>query len=885
MKAFLGFITFLFLTPGILFAQADEESDTAEINVKNADIAAVVRIFSRKTKRNYILDERVKGKVSIYLPGKIPANESQRILDAVLHLKGFTSVPVGENLWKVVPAKDAIQTTIPTVRNSEDTLDPTAAMVTRLFQLKYVGADAAQELIQPLVSSSGLINAYTGTNSLILIDSADNIERLVDIIDSLDVPATDQELIIIPIEHADAIDIADKLTEILTSQEADESQSTLASRAANIRARLRDPGQPPTGGGAAPATSSATVRAQSREPKIIADERTNSIILVADEDTAARIRALISQLDSEVDRSGFRFYVYRCQHVSAEEVAEVLSALGGGGSSGGISSTSSSQSSRSASQSSSQSRLASQRRTPGQSRSSSNSASATSSTINSAAFGDEVSITADPSTNALIIYSGKTDYQKIVELLEQLDVKRKQVLVEAMLLEVTIDDSITMSTEFLASGGGADGGVFAQSAFSNNLATLITDPTQLSNFTVAAATAGSLTIGGDDNGLTIPSQSILLNAAQNNSNVNVLSAPNILATDNEPAEIVVGSNVPFISSTSTSGDNLNNTFNTVDRQDVGITLRLTPQISSNDTVRLDIFTEVSNVVDSTADSELGPTTTIRTSETTAITKDSQTVVIGGLMSDEVSEVDTGIPFLKDVPLLGHLFRSSIERANRTNLLIFITPRIIKDQFDHRDSTIERRDKVRTQMERDKVYPGRDDVLFDEGIDSVAQMEEFEGEKPSQITAIRASRMKRSGEQFDAPRIKGDIPTDEDTIELRIKPKFPTSSSRGARYSGDQFIVLDVIRSDSSMNVPFLPSGNRTGKKVVIKLPSGSAPGTRAFFEAGANYRYGDSTTLKALGAFNDISEVQELFPDVASPYTPSPHEIMNLGRGPWKKGA
>ncbi|MCB0332610.1 MAG: type II secretion system secretin GspD [Bdellovibrionales bacterium] len=827
----------------------ESKDDSTEINVKNADIAAVIRIFAKKTKRNYILDERVKGKVSIYLPGKVSSGESIRILDSVLALKGFSSVPIGDNLWKIVPSKEAIQSTIPTLTDEDGSNpNPTASLVTRLYHLKYVDADAAKQLLSPLVSATGLLNAYTGTNSLIFIDSEDNIERLIRIAQSLDVPSSDREMTIIPIEHADAVDIATKLSEILTDT-TDKESATRTSALESIRARLRQTSSRTSTSSAAegsePTGSSATINSQGREPKIIADERTNSIIVVADEDMTARIRALISQLDSEVDRSGFRFYVYRCQHANAEELADVLAGLSGDGSSRSSSSQSSVNSfsgqntgsrERGNRFASTQDRLTSQSRTPGRSRSENSSESSGTTSVQ---FGENVSITADPATNSLIIYSGKSDYGKILALLKDLDIKRKQVLVEAMILEVRIDEDSNFSTEFLSSAGGKDGGVLAQSTFNNNLATLIQDPTALSNFTVAAASSGTLTLPGD---ITIPTQTVLLNAAQNNSNVNVLSAPNILATDNEPAEIVVGQNVPFVASTSTSGDNLNNTFNTIDRQDVGITLRLTPQISSSDTVRLDLFTEVSNVVQTSANSDLGPTTTIRTSETTVITKDSQMVVIGGLMSDTVSQVDTGIPFLKDVPVLGHLFRSSSEVNQRTNLLIFITPRIIQNQHDLRDSTITNRDKLDHAIKYNNVQPPRDELLYSEDIDKVTEISPYTGKKPSTIQApkhpLSPPPAHLSADPQGAARA-----SEDDVIELHIQPKFSSKSegdaqpkasfnaahSPTATSSQEQFVILELLSSpDSDLSLPFF---SKQGKKGLagIKLPQGSSVQAKSFF--------------------------------------------------------
>jgi general secretion pathway protein D len=324
---------------------ADNDS-TAEINVKNADIAAIVRIFSRKTGRNYLLDERVKGKVTMYLPGKITPDESLKILDSVLALKGFTQVPISENMWKIVPSKEARQSTIPTVDG--ETADPSGSVVTKLITLKHVSAEEVQPVLQQLISADGLLSAYAPSNSLIIIDYENNIERIAKLLQDLDIPFSDREMVIIPIKNADSSDIADKLKELLGSdgsQKKGDSDSPLdllrnrirdASQSAASNAN-RQPGMniPPNGQPVSQSTgSSPSEGARGHEPKIISDERTNSIIVVADEEMIARIRALVSELDSKVDLSGVRFYVYRCQHAKADELAEVLGGLVGGGSSG-----------------------------------------------------------------------------------------------------------------------------------------------------------------------------------------------------------------------------------------------------------------------------------------------------------------------------------------------------------------------------------------------------------------------------------------------------------------------------------------------------------------------------------------------------------------------
>jgi general secretion pathway protein D len=899
-----------------------EPEGNTEINIKNADIAAIIRIFSKRTKRNYILDENIKGKVSIYLPGKVTEDEALRILDSTLAMKGFTSVPVSENLWKIVPLKDAKQSTIPTRLDTADG-PVSAATVTRLLALKFVNADDIKQLITPLISGEGLVTAYTGTNSLILIDAEDNIERIANIISALDVPSTDRDMTIIPIKNAEAQEIADKLNEILGTSSGTQSSAGAGSASFDLlRERIREnalqsamnarnaanqSGAPAAGALTANLAGGKTIAARAREPKIIADDRTNAVIVVADEDTTARIQALVSQLDSKVDLSGNRFYVYRCQHASATELAEVLggvvgagtgstgsssrSSFGGLGSEFGEDSGVGTSTSRSRSNSrNSGTGLGTNRGGSSSARSSSNrtTGGSTGSRGTSAVqLGENTSITADPATNSLIIMAGKQDYTRILELLEKLDIKRRQVLVEAMLLEVGVTDDFNAGTDWITSGGGADGGFLAGNN-AGNIVSVLRDPERLSGFSIAAASAGSLKLPG----FSIPSQSVLLSAAQSNSNVNVLSAPTILATDNEPAEIVVGQNVPFIASQATNNTNLDNTINQIDRQDVGITLRITPQINSEDSVTLQIFTEVSNVIESTLSSNLGPTTTIRTSETTAITRDSQMIVIGGLMADNVSDTDSGVPFFQDIPVLGHLFKESRENRRRTNLLIFITPRIVKDQFDARDATVEKRDVFSSEMRKGQVFPDRQEVLQDPAIDNVAELSPYTGPKPSTITAPKRL-------ESDKPHVSGkqsaqgaDSPNQ--ALQLKVAPKLPdeVAGSKPAQKKAapapakqDMYLVMQLSDSDKGRiaELPFHVSAKDLTFGVIV--PADSSSLAQSYFSVGSQCAYQIDSRIfrmQPIGAYNSSQQARELHPELHdSWHTLSPYEIMNLGTGPW----
>ncbi|MBP9838037.1 MAG: hypothetical protein KBC84_04930, partial [Proteobacteria bacterium] len=500
---------------------------TTSLNGNEIDISALVKTFSKITKRNYIVDNNVKGKVAIHLASPVTIGEAIKIFESVLLLKGFTTVPMGYNTWKVISAKDAKQTTIPTIYNGEGSSE---ALVTNLMRLKNTQATDIQQAISQFVSKDGLINSFAATNSLIIIDTASNIKRLTSLVSQLDVPALDQDISIIPIQHADVKDVSDKIQEILGLDKEDKSGAQSAVRNPIPRA--------------IPAINqnnninAANVSGEKRQVpfKVIPDERTNSIICVADQITTDKVKALVEQLDSPVNKSSGKFYVYRLQHADAEEMAEVVGNLISGTSSGSGSSSGSSNSSANKNKSSSSSTIgnSSFSSKSRNSDSDSNSTSSSSNKGNSSRgstvvtgeggkfnLDGEVSVAADSSTNSLIINASKSDYEKIKELIDTLDVKRHQVLVEATILEVSLTKNEGAGLELQSTAGTNQGGVIGQTNF-GKLTSLLTNPSALSDLTIAAASSGSIVLPG---GLTLPSQALLISAVSNNSNVNVLSSP------------------------------------------------------------------------------------------------------------------------------------------------------------------------------------------------------------------------------------------------------------------------------------------------------------------------------------------------------------------------
>lgn len=873
------------LAPPVAAKSLDPNEKTTVLNVKDADISSLVKTFSKLTRRNYIVDSNVKGRVTIHLPTPVTISEALKIFDSVLLLKGFTTVPVGDNIWKVVPAKDAKQTTIPIMSGDEE--ETTDALVTQLVRLKYVKAEDMQQLLQGFVSHDGAITAFSGTNSLILIDSSANIHRLRKLTEELDIPPTDQEITIIPVAHADAKDVAEKINEILGGDSENKNAQPNVNRQLGGLNPIRQLGTPTPG-------TPDSVHGSALPIKVIPDSRTNSIIVVADEEMTAKVRGLIEQLDSTIDNSSGRFYVYRLKHADSEVVADILNQLITGSSSGassrkepsvGSTLTRSTRSNALANGSNSNAgrAAAAERITQALQQRGFTRPGASGEAQGNVSFEGEVSIAADPSTNSLIINAGKGDYGKVKEVIEAIDVKRSQVLVEATILEVSINKNEGVGVELQGTIGNPEGGIVGQTNY-GGLTNLLTNPAALTDLTIAAASSGTLTLPG---GLTIPSQAVLISAVSKNSNVNVLSSPTILATDNEEAEIIVGENVPFVTGSSRDPSNLNNTFNQIERQDVGITLRITPQISTGDFVVLKIFVEISNVVAATRNDTNGPTTTVRTTETTVEVRDSQMVVTGGLISDNVTQSTRGMPYIQDIPIIGNLFKRDDLDQRRTNLLIFITPRIMRDQFDARDKTKDLGRKLEQEIKSHDLEPTREDVLHQPALDKVAaeaQDSELPGPMaPSDDNSLDPKEKAALDRTQDRLRrmLGGDEPEKKDSnvgtsgrtktkkppINVSIRPKSPVKSNTFTRTEprgrlAPQAAITPPVTGETPALVVLKTTGANP-KFVGLTLPRTIAAAAAAHFVAGTKYQQvPGGEPYVCLGKYSSISEATFLHPQL-----------------------
>lgn len=609
------------------------------LNAVDADIREIIKQVSKASGKNFLIDDRVRGKVTILSEKKMTTEEAYQAFLSALEVLGFTVVTGPGDLVKIVPLKEALESPLPIYKGDSPFTD---SFITRLITLKSVSALDISTVVKPLISKEGNLFAYPATNTLIVTDSGTNIDRLVKIIKEMDTQGPEQVLEIFNIKNAPAKDVADKVQKLYVEQQ----QGGAARR-------------PAAGGG--PELAEAPFIS-----KVIPDDRTNSIIVLGSKRALPKIRELISRLDKTLEGAQGKVHVHYLRHAEAKKMSEVLASLTSGVS-------------RSGSGGAPAPAYPGGIPRPGQ--------ASTPPVV--AEFEGGIKITADESTNSLIITSTQKDYQTLVdEVINKLDIPRRQVYVEVVIMELAIDNSRDVGTYLQ---GGAIANINGNNVvpFGSNLGG---PSAAIPSILAGAGAAGIISQGtitiprtnadGTTTNITVPSFGAVITAIQSSTNVNILSTPNLLTLDNEEAEIIVGSEVPFpSSSTLTTGGNT--TFNVV-RQNVGITLKLTPQVNEGDTVKMKVRQEITQVVPGASTQILttvGPSTTKRAVETVVVAKDQQTVVIGGLVDDKLTINTTKIPFLGDIPILGFLFKRKITTKTKTNIIVFLRPYIIRETAD------------------------------------------------------------------------------------------------------------------------------------------------------------------------------------------------------------
>ena len=574
--------------------KADKQQQFVSIDFNNVDINVFIKFMSELSGTNFVVDQRVKGKVTIISPSKISMKEAYKVFESVLEVHGYTTVKSGE-VVKVIPSPDARSKSIET-KLMEEASEPEDKVVTQLIPLTYADPTEIKRLFTPMVSKSSVILAYPPTNILIVTDVYSNIKRLLKILKEIDITGIGQEISVIPLEYSDATKLVNLMSTVFK-----------------------------------PTAKKRTKGVQEKIITMVADERTNTIVLLASEIDTLRIKKLIGLIDKETPRGKGKIHVYYCKNATAEELAKVLQEVP------------------------------------------TKQAGAPKGKKAAPVVAGSVRISADKATNSLIIMADKEDYIVLEDVIKKLDIPRSMVYIEALIMEVRMGTSLDIGIDWTAFGSMSLDG--KETLVGGGFSPGFPQPTDLLQ---GGLTLGLLTEPVEIAGVTVSNITAIVNAVRTDDDFRILSTPQVLTTDNEEARITVGENRPF--QTRSTTDVSGGTFESFEYRDVGQILKITPHVTEDRLVRMQINLEVTQIdqaATSTTSSTL-PVTLKRTVDTTVIVKDDQTIVIGGLIDDTTTENENKVPVLGDIPLLGWLFRNRSEENDKTNLYIFVTPRVIKN---------------------------------------------------------------------------------------------------------------------------------------------------------------------------------------------------------------
>ncbi len=573
------------------------------LNFNEVDISTMVKFISDLTGKNFILDDRVKGKISVYSPSKLSTEEAYNVFISVLELKGFTVVQSGK-VAKIVPSSAAKQSGFKLLPQGEQA-PVNESYVAQVTKLENITAQEAVTFLQPMVSKDGHLSAFGPGNLLLMLDSSINIRKLHGILQTIDTERTREGLEIIYLKNVSAESAATTVRQWLSGSDG------------------KSGGQPVVPGGSSTTT-------------VLADQRLNALLVFGTEAAKKTIRDLAVKLDVNPPEASSKVNVYYLENTDATEMAKVLDGVVKGISA----------------QAAAQPGVGAPQASPFDS--------------------GKVTITPDKSSNSLVIMASPNDYSNLIQVIKKLDRRSKQVFVQVLIAEVSLDKSSELGLQTGLIGGGNPNSTLTVAGMYDPLGTLSTIGGLLT-------AGGTLTPGVTASPLNVTA---VLKALDKKGLLNILSTPNILTSDNKEAEINVGENVPFqgAATQSTIG-----TTTSVERKDIGINLKIKPQISEGDYIRMDINQEISAVKDSKGQA-IDLITTKRSAKTSVVVKDKETVAIGGLISDTEEETINKVPFFGDIPLLGWLFKTKSKTRKKTNLMILLTPHIVKDAADLAEMT-------------------------------------------------------------------------------------------------------------------------------------------------------------------------------------------------------
>ena len=627
----------------LLVVTAARAAEPVTLNFSNAEIDAVARTMASITGFNVVVDPRVKGTLTLVTDKPVSRGAAMNQFLAALRLQGFTMVE-SAGLYKVVPEADAkLQSAGVTISDNAAGSGDLATgnqISTQIFRLNFESANNLVTVLRPLISPNNTINANPGNNSLVITDYSDNLRRLARIIAAMDV-ANATNVEVLTLKHAIAVDLAPLVLRLIESS-----------------------GTATVGGD----TSFRTT--------LIAEPRSNTLILrAANPARVALVKSLVEKLDQPAANSGNgaagNIYVVYLKNADATKLAVTLRAAMTG-------------------------------QTPAAAGAPATGA-ATAPPASVSATGGQVQ--ADASTNSLIITAPEPQYRQLRAVIDRLDGRRAQVLVESLIVEVNADRAAEFGVQWQGPLGQSGDGVIGLLGTNFGAAGKNIINQALGAGTVAPGTGFNFGAAQRVNGVYV--LGFLANFLESSGSGNVLSTPNLLTLDNEEAKIVIGENVPFVTGSYTSNNTSGNTvnpFTTVERKDVGLTLKVRPQINENGTVKLVIYQETSAVKAGTESAANGPTTSKRTIESTVLVDDGSIVVLGGLLQDKYSGNQDKVPGLGDVPLFGNLFKTDSRSRNKTNLMVFLRPVVVRDSQTSDRLSMDRYELMRSGLQAAQPAP-------------------------------------------------------------------------------------------------------------------------------------------------------------------------------------
>jgi general secretion pathway protein D len=635
---------------------AKKSPEPVTLNFINAEIDAVAKTLATLSGHNVVVDPRVKGTITLTSNVPVAPSQALRLFAAQLRTQSFALVE-SAGLYLVVPEADAklqsggVSAGAVPASNGQ--------IVTQIFQLNHESANNLVPILRPLISPNNTLNVNPGTNALVITDYADNLQRLARIIAALDVAnATGVE--VIPLKNALATDLVPMLQRLLDSGAA-------------------------SGGAPAAGQTDATFKTT-----VMAEPRSNSLILRAANTARMTLaRSLIAQLDQPTDKgpnaaSGNIHVVYLKNADSTKLAATLRAAISAQGNAAG------------GANSAVAAGMTNTNNTPNNAAGGGGANASFNSAGGQPSTGGQIQ--ADPSTNSLIITAPEPQYRQLRAVIDKLDARRAQVFVESLIAEVSAEKAAEFGVQWQGPlGGKGDTNIgLLGTNFRVGGANLISLATQGASGTVAPSSGLNIGVAHNNNGTYV--LGFLARFLQTTGDGNVLSTPNLLTLDNEEAKIVIGQNVPFVTGQYTNNNNAAgsvNPFQTIERKDVGLTLRVKPQISENGTVKLQIYQEVSRLDPASINSATGLITNKRSIESSVLVEDGGIVVLGGLLQDDFGNSQERVPGLSDVPLFGNLFRADSRSRKKTNLMVFLRPVVVRDGASTENLSLSRYEQMRS----------------------------------------------------------------------------------------------------------------------------------------------------------------------------------------------